>query len=263
MKKYLLRGAPADGGWCCEFSAANRARWWRGLPIAVISILFVTALAVSGCSSKKQVADIDAGDNAADSGASEPLPPPTANIAISYGRSDDSLERATVTKYFGAEVIANTQTKSGRSASVIRFDGGVPIWEVKADRSLAGRITDIGSAGWAIKQLEYGKVPAHFSQILPDAGPPEPLDRGSFYVFEIDRSSGAASYEAVKVLADGSLQAYAAQPRAGSSFLICCGLASDFSEPVILPEEISPDDQDNPGAGDQGGGESGDSGGGP
>jgi hypothetical protein len=227
-----------------------------------LAILLFVALVASGCSSKKKVEEIGPDENASESNASEPQAPPTATIEISYSRPNDSLERATVSRYFGAEIIQSTQTHSGRSASVIRFEGGVPIWEVKADRSLSGRIADLGSSGWAVKQLEYGKVPPHFSQILPDEGPPEPLDRGSFYVFTIERSSGAVSYQAVKILADGSLQAYAAQPRAGSSFLVCCGIASDFSEPVILPEEVNPEEagQENSGSsGDQGstGGESG------
>jgi len=226
-------------------------------------MLVLIALSSFGCSSKKKVEDIGADDSATDASA-EPQPPSTATVEISYSRPKDSMERAMVSKYFGAEVIQTTQTHSGRSASVIRFDGGVPVWEIRADRSLAGRISDIGSSGWAVKQLEYGKVPPHFTQVLPDAGPPEPLERGSFYVFTIERSSGTASYQAVKVLGDGSLQAYAAQPRAGSSFLICCGLASDFSEPVIMPEEITPDEtgQDNSAPSDQGG-EPGDSGGNP
>lgn len=201
--------------------------------------------ALAGCSSKSDLADIGPDDNAADLG--EPLPPPKASIAITYKKPGDSLERATVTKFFGAEVLTNAQTRSGRSATTVRFDGGVPIWEIRADRSLSSRIVGLGSASWALKQVEYGTVPAHFSQQLPDEGPPEPLDRGSFYVFTIERASGSVSYEAVKVLADGNLQSYAAQPRAGSSYVLCCGISSDFSEPVILPDELSPDDLQNPG----------------
>ena len=55
--------------------------------------------------------------------------------------------------------------------------------------------------------------------------------------------------EAVKVLADGSLQAYNAQPRAGSSYLLCCNIASEFPEPVVLPEanpEENPPPSDEP-----------------
>ena len=254
MKSNSVRGDTVVAGH--RAVARLAATWWRATTAVAVAMLVPIVLASLGCSSKKKVEDIAADDNATDASA-EPLPPPTATVEISYSRPKDSMERATVSKYFGAEVIQTTQTHSGRSASVIRFDGGVPIWEIRADRSLAGRISDIGSSGWAVKQLEYGKVPPHFSQVLPDAGPPEPLDRGSFYVFTIERSSGAVNYQAVKVLADGSLQAYAAQPRAGSSFLICCGLASDFTEPVILPEEITPEDtttQDNSApAADQGG----------
>ena len=255
MKSNSVRRDTVAGGHCAVPRLA--ATWWWATTAVALAMLMLITLANFGCSSKKKVEDIGADDNSSEAGA-EPQPPPTATVEISYSRPKDSMERATVSKYFGAEVIQTTQTHSGRSASVIRFDGGVPIWEIRADRTLAGRISDIGSSGWAVKQLEYGKVPPHFSQLLPDAGPPEPLDRGSFYVFTIERSSGAVSYQAVKVLADGSLQAYAAQPRAGSSFLICCGLASDFTEPVILPEEINPDEtgQDNSAPGDQGGGPS-------
>jgi hypothetical protein len=261
MKSNSVCGATVVADHCAVPQPAA-TRWWATTAVA-LAMLVLIALSSCGCSSKKKVEDIGADDSATDASA-EPQPPPTATVEISYSRPKDSMERATVSKYFGAEVIQTTQTHSGRSASVIRFDGGVPIWEIRADRSLAGRISDIGSSGWAVKQLEYGKVPPHFSQLLPDAGPPEPLDRGSFYVFTIERWSGTVSYQAVKVLADGSRQAYAAQPRAGSSFLICCGLASDFTEPVIVPEEISPDEtgQDNSPAGDQGGGPS-DSGGNP
>jgi hypothetical protein len=231
-------------------------RPWRDLVIATFAAAMAVAVLAAGCSSKKKVKDLEAEDTGSDTSIGEPLPAPTAAVQINYSKADDSLQRATVSKYFGAEVMENRQSKSGRSAALIRFEGGVPIWEVKADRGLAGRIADLGSAGWAVKQLDYGKAPPHFTQVLPDEGPPEPLDRGAFYVFAIERASGATSYEAIKVQADGSLQAYAAQPRAGSSFLICCGLSSDFSEPVIVPDENISDDASNPdtsGGGDQSG----------
>jgi hypothetical protein len=132
---------------------------------------------------------------------------------------------------------------------VVRFDGGVPIWEFKADESTFGSITGVGAGKYALKSIEYSKVPAHFTQVIPEEGPPEPLDRGSYYVFQIDRQSGSTSYQAVKVLADGSLQAYNAQPRAGSSYLLCCNIATEFPEPVVLPEanpEENPPPADEP-----------------
>ncbi len=187
-----------------------------------------------------------------DTGGGQTLAPVEATVEINYAQKGDALARATVTKYFGAEVLANPQTKSGKTATIIRFDGGVPIWELKADRTLAGRITDIGYGNYSLKDLHYGKLPAHFNQVLPDEGAPEPLDRGGFYVFEIERASGARNWEAVKVLADGSLQAYVAQPRAGTSFILCCGLPADFAQPVVVPEEVEPIDSGDQGSPDSG-----------
>jgi len=210
-----------------------------------VAILAMFALATQGCSSVTSKvksmwssSDDDSTDldDAANANEGEPLPPPVANVAISYQRPGDALARATVIKYFGAEVIANHQRDASHTESVVRFDGGVPIWELKADESTFGSLTGAGAAKFSLKSIEYGKVPAHFTQVLPEEGPPEPLDRGAYYVFQIERVSGSTSYQTVKVLADGSFQAYNAQPRAGSSYMLCCNVTSDFPEPVILPD---------------------------
>jgi hypothetical protein len=225
--------------------APTRQRRPLLLPLAMLLSL---ALATQGCSYVKSLwgsgDDSTDLDDAANEG--EPLPPPVANIAISYRRSGDALSRATVIKFFGAEVIANHQRDATHTESVVRFDGGVPIWEFKADESTFGSITGVGAAKYSLKSLEYAKVPAHFTQILPEEGPPEPLDRGAYYVFQIERVSGSTSYQAVKVLADGSLQAYNAQPRAGSSYLLCCNVTSDFPEPVVLPDTTQDTGAANP-----------------
>jgi hypothetical protein len=204
------------------------------------------ALEIQGCSSVSSYVtslwssgDDTTADDAADS-EGEPLPPPAANVAVTYKRPGDALARATVIKFFGADVIANHLRDAAHTESVVRFDGGVPIWEFKADESTFGSITGVGAAKYAVQKIDYAKVPTHFTQVIPEEGPPEPLDRGAYYVFQIDRQSGSTSYQAVKVLADGSLQAYNAQPRAGSSYLLCCNVASEFPEPVVLPEP-SPD----------------------
>jgi hypothetical protein len=218
-----------------------RLRLW---PITLALILSL-ALAAQGCSSVTTKvkslwsSDDDSTDldDAANANEGEPLPPPVANVAINYRRPGDALSRATVIKFFGAEVIANHQRDATKTESVVRFDGGVPIWEFKADEGTFGSLTGVGSAKFSLKSVEYAKVPDHFTQVLPEEGPPEPLDRGSYYVFQIERASGSTSYQAVKVLADGSLQAYNAQPRAGSSYLLCCNVTADFPEPVILPDE--------------------------
>ena len=215
-------------------------------------MLLIVALGGQGCSYVKSLwspnDDTDL-DDAANSNEGEPLPPPVANVAVSYKRPGDALARATVIKFFGADVIANHPRDAAHTESVVRFDGGVPIWEFKADESTFGSITGVGAGKYALKNIEYAKVPAHFTQVIPEEGPPEPLDRGSYYVFQIDRQSGSTSYQAVKVLADGSLQAYNAQPRAGSSYLLCCNIATEFPEPVVVPEanpEENPPPADEP-----------------
>jgi hypothetical protein len=222
----------------------RRAPRGFGWVTALLAVLLLAAV-IAGCAST----DYTGGDDTADLGTGEPLPPPKATVEIAYTHPGDTLARATVLKFFGAEVLLSREVRPGRTASVVRFEGGVPIWQLKADRTLVGRISELTGAQYALKQIEYGKVPAHFDQIIPDEGPPEPLDRGAYYVFEVSRGSGSASYQAVKVLADGSLEAYNAQPRAGSSYLLCCNIAADFPEPVVVPEESISDDS---GAADQG-----------
>ncbi len=217
------------------FSSTLRRKLFAALS-AIPSILML-AITLQGCSYvssffSKDDADLD---DAGQSGG-ELLPPPVANVAVTYKRPGDSLVRATVLKFFGAEVIANKQRDTAHTESVVRFDGGVPIWEFKTTESTLGSIIGAGRTKYAVPSIEYAKLPQHFTQIIPEEGPPEPLDRGSYYVFQIERQSGSTSYQAVKVLADGSLQAYGAQPRAGSSYLLCCNVTSDFPEPVTLPD---------------------------
>jgi hypothetical protein len=229
---------------------AGERRWllWPLNLLLTIALFATVTLAAQGCStitsSVKSLwsSDDDTSDDAADDSAGEPLPPPVANVAVTYKRPGDALTRATVIKFFGADVIANHQRDPAHLESTVRFDGGVPIWEFKADESTFGSITGVGAAKYSVKSIEYSKVPTHFTQVIPEEGPPEPLDRGAYYVFQIDRQSGSTSYQAVKVLADGSLQAYNAQPRAGNSYLLCCNITSEFPEPVVLPEP-NPDAQ--------------------
>jgi hypothetical protein len=247
-------------------SCGPRTTRARRLLLLPLMLLLTLALATQGCSYVKSwwnTGDDSADLDAADANEGEPLPPPVANVAISYRRPGDALARATVIKFFGAEVIANHQRDATHTESVVRFDGGVPIWEFKADESSFGSLTGVGNAKYSLKSVEYSKVPPHFTQVLPEEGPPEPLDRGAYYVFQIERASGSTSYQAVKVLADGSLQAYNAQPRAGSSYLLCCNVTADFPEPVVLPDTTqdkgeNPSPDENP---DQSGGAPDESGG--
>ncbi len=221
-------------------------------PLLAVLMALLFAAFIVGCSSSDE-SDLNA-DDAAEAGEGEPLPPTKASVAITYHRKNDTLTRALVTKYFGAEVVETKQRDPRHSETIVRFNGGVPVWEFKADRGLISEVSTLGSNSKYIpRRIDYGTVPTRFEQIIPDEGPPEPLDRGAFYVFEVERASGSTSYQAVKIEADGSLAAYNAVPRAGSSYLLCCNVPSDFSEPVILPDTTTTENDQQSGEG--GGGE--------
>jgi len=147
-------------------------------------------------------------------------------IEISYEKRDDTLQTFTVTQYGGVSILGTKPASNGEIASIARFEGGVPIWRFGANRSLPGM-----GANQHVAKVEYGAVPAGFTQDVPDSGPPAPLDPG-YYIFTIERASGAVNCEALKINADGSLQGYSAEPRAGSSFRLCCNVNADFAEPA-------------------------------
>jgi hypothetical protein len=218
-------------------STARRVKTFGRPAIMAIVAMVLFGFALQGCSMFKKkddsTLDIEV-DDTGDTG--DATPPPSATIQVSYKLKGDGLETATVIKFFSAEVIQTIPHDAQHQESLVRFDGGVPVWEFKAQRSTLGSLTGVGGAHYALKAIQYGKLPDNYTQVIPDEGPPEPLDRGSFYVFEISRNSGVISYQAVKVEGDGSLVAYNAQPRAGNSFLLCCNLAQEFTEPVTLPD---------------------------
>jgi hypothetical protein len=164
-----------------------------------------------------------------------PIPAAPASIQIAYAKADDSLQSVTVSQFTGANVL-RTRDEGGKETVVVRFDGGVPIWKFQANRSLLNPLSEIKKKPHHVASVEYGKVPSGFAQDAPEVGPPPPLDPGGYYIFAIDRASGASSYQAVKVERDGTLQAYDAEPRAGSSYKLCCDVAADFAEPT--PSDI-------------------------
>ena len=188
-----------------------------------------------------QAAEAQPADESAPSG-------PEARIHISYSHPADYLTTLSVAKYSAADTVLTIPASKGTSgtASVIRFEGGVPAWQIDYEPGVFTTMPIGGSnKDFAISEVTYGKVPAHFAQSEPDGMPPEPLEPDHFYVFTVKRASGSISYEAVKVNGDGSLQAYAADPRAGSSFRLCCDLPVDFTitpppaaeqEPPIAPD---------------------------
>jgi hypothetical protein len=190
-------------------------------------LALICAVGAGACAARDEY-DLDADALAQEAGFAGGV---KATVEISYRRPGDSLEFASVYKYSAAEVLTIEPRDSGRTLATVRFEGGVPVWELRASPGVATRVTSlVGLGGQRIEQLRYGEVPNGFAQISPGSGAPEPLARGAYYVFEVQRSSGSTSYQAVKVRADGTLEAYNAQPRAGSSFVLCCNLSPDFTD---------------------------------
>ena len=188
--------------------------------------------AILGCWSRKQTADNgDHSGATAQTSDNAPSPGAEAKINISYARPDDFMTALAVTKYSGAQTLATSDTKSG-SASVVRFEGGAVVWQIRAEKTLLSNMPVLGrkeDKPYAVTEVKYGIMPAHFTATIPDGGSPEPLEPGNYYVFTVTRSSGSTSYEAVRVNGDGSLEAYEAEPRAGTSYRLCCNIAADFT----------------------------------
>jgi len=181
----------------------------------------------------------------ADSASGEANPPaPGATVAISYAHKGDYLASLSVSKYSGAEMVQSRSVDPQRVESIILFDGGVTVWEIKADAGVFSKLPVLGSGDkFAVKSVTYGKLPNHFAQTTPDSGPPEPLETGHYYIFTAQRASGTLSYEAVRVEADGSLDGYEAEPRAGTSYVLCCNVNPDFVQPA--PPLVPPADSDS------------------
>ncbi len=168
---------------------------------------------------------------------STPLPATPTSIQISYAKPDDTLESVTVSTFTGANVL-RTISDGDNQAAVVRFDGGVPVWKFHANHGL---LNPLSKTPYHVAMFEYGKLPSGFLQDAPEAGPPPPLDPGGYYIFAIQRASGATSYQAVRVRTDLTLQVYDAEPRAGTSYKLCCDVASDFAEPTPENGIVEPD----------------------
>jgi hypothetical protein len=167
---------------------------------------------------------------------------PGATVDLTYAHRGDYLASLSVSKFNGAELVASRNVDSQHAASIIRFDGGVPVWEIKADTGVFSKLPVLGSGQkFAVKSVTYGKLPKHFAQTTPDSGPPEPLETGHYYIFTAERATGTFSYEAVRVEPDGSLDGYEAEPRAGTSYMLCCNVNPDFVQPTapVIPEGSS------------------------
>jgi hypothetical protein len=200
-----------------------------GVPSSTASFgfLLTVCLIIGGCASWKTTTAASSA-RVVQTSDNPPLPGPEAKINISYSRPGDFLNSLAVTEYSSAETVL-TESGKDSSASIIRFEGGVPVWQIGVTKKLMADIPMLGARkSYALNEVVYGKLPADFVSTVPESGPPPPLQPDHYYVFTVTRASGNTSYEAVKVNGDGSLEAYAAEPRAGDSFRLCCDLAPDF-----------------------------------
>jgi hypothetical protein len=208
----------------------NIASWcWsrvqQALVIAIAASL--VALHLMACGTRKSTSATPVPSPAAESA---PLSGPEAKIHVSYARHGDFLNSLLVTKYSSAENVTTLTGKSGQTESIIRFEGGVPVWQIDVDKSLLSDVPVLGGDNaYALTEIKYGRLPARFVQSIPDGDPPEPLEIDHYYIFAVTRASGSISYEAVKVDGDGSLETYEAEPRAGTSFRLCCNVGADFT----------------------------------
>ena len=168
----LNRGKPASAGASAEPSAEASAE--------------ASPSAESSPAEGVPAAESSPADNApAEGGASGEAnpPPPGATVAISYAHNGDYLASLSVSKFNGTEMIESRSIDAQHVASIIRFDGGVTVWEIKADTGVFSKLPVLGSGEkFATKSVSYGKPPANFAQVTPDSGPPEPLEPGHYYI---------------------------------------------------------------------------------
>ena len=213
---------------------------------AACSMLHSGKPAASGAPSASSAeASSDASAQASPSAEGSPAEAaPGATVAVSYAHKGDYLASLSVSKYSGAEMVESRNVDPQHVESIILFDGGVTVWEIKADTGVFSKLPVLGSGDkFAVKSVAYGKLPDHFVQATPDSGQPEPLETGHYYIFTAQRASGTLSYEAVRVEADGTLDGYAAEPRAGTSYVLCCNVNPDFVQPA--PPLVPPADSDS------------------
>jgi hypothetical protein len=238
----------------------------RVASVILVAVAFVT-LVLSGCALMKHSAkpkeQTQAQSQAEQSGseggdeAQEPSPeptPPALTVHISYAHRNDYLESLSVAKFASASQISTHGLKSG--SEVMRFEGGEPVGEKAADRGLSGSLLGhvpgvAENKKFAITGVTYGTQPRNFSKDVPENSDPEPLEPGKYYIFTVRRATGTESYQAVHITMDGTVQSYDAQPRAGTSYELCCDVAPDFGSAV---GSDSNGEAGGAGSGDTGGG---------
>lgn len=200
---------------------------------ALIAVVVPLISIAAGCSYLRKFKSAPA-ESVVDDQTVTNAPAVPASVHITYVKADDTLQSVTVTEFTGASVL-RTRKEGEAEAVVVRFDGGVPVWRFHANRSRLNPLT-IASTPYHLASIDYGKVPSDFTQDIPEVGPPPPLNAGGYYIFAIERGSGAVSYQVAKVNPDQTIQAYDADPRAGTSYKICCNVSADFAESSPSPD---------------------------
>jgi hypothetical protein len=232
----------------------GRAPSGFGVRLTVMG-LAVMLILVSGCSLLKHSkapapaapeaqasAESESSENEETPAAEATPAPPTVTVHISYVHRDDYVESMSVAKFASATLIPTHAQKGG--SALVRFEGGEPVWEIAADRgvsaSLLGHVQGVAeNKKFAITEVTYGTVPKNFAKQEPENSDPEPLEAGKYYIFTVRRASGTTSYQAVYIPESGAVVGYDAQPRAGTSYELCCDVAPDFASPA----SSNPDDQ--------------------
>jgi hypothetical protein len=201
----------------------------QGICVVLLATLLMI-IQLAACASPRNPPAPSSADSSDSQSSDNALPPsPDAKVHISYSRPGDFLSSLIVTKYSSAEPLLAIPGGKDGSAAIVRFEGGIVVWQIAVEKSLLNSMPLIGKdQPYAVTEVKYGTMPRHFVATIPDSGPPEPLESDHYYVFTVTRASGISSYEAVKVNGDGTLEAYAAEPRAGTSFRLCCNISPDF-----------------------------------
>jgi len=227
-----------------RWDRGSLARLERRLLLASAAVVFtIGTIGLTGCSmlAKSKALQSTASPSSDQSADNSSPSGPEAKIQISYSHPNDYLSQLSLTKYSGASELTTEPAGSHGTASVVRFEGGTPVWEITIAPGMFSKMPIGYSAkNYAISEVKYGVVPPHFVQVIPEAGPPEPLEADHFYIFSVTRKSGSVSYDAVKANSDGSLQAYEADPRAGTSFRLCCNVSPDFTSSGSAFDSLSP-----------------------
>ena len=199
----------------------RRPTWPAALPV----LFYLLSGPTAGCGARKAKATEPAEAAAAPQSQRTPL----VSIGVKYQEKNDYLRSIRVIKYTSATLLRTRRVNATETASVIRFHGGVPVWTVRADLGLLNRMPGLNyRKKLSPPTVVYGQLPVQFAQVVPEKGPPEPLAAGRYYVFVVERASGTSNLEAVRIEPDGGVEGYAADPRAGTSYELCCNVRPEF-----------------------------------